>query len=360
MHWDFHHLLRHFSQFFGQYKFLYVTDEKPWQRLLHRQEALCYNGTVRNLSSSVFVLFSLLLFVLVCPSGAYADKYQDYQNNVSAAGQAAENGDEETALRHYLAAFSEFPDADLPKSALVGMLSNGMPEQIDLSLLRSIPLTPLPYTVATFELPEADAQATIVTPRASVSLHEVSDPQNGWPFAHVLYVYRSDSADNGHAQLFCAVHYQTSDDQSLARRAGTLLFLLRAAYLQKMAERPVGDDHSFQVWLCRRAPDTGGGEEWHHNLYFYDTGDKRSSIEWIREIAHEYSHLAFPAIGGNYTAPEAWANGYLGERLLVRWLARGAAGGSASVERAWGDTFSGYPTFARILVTPDEQLYEDH
>ena len=75
------------------------------------------------------------------------------------------------------------------------------------------------------------------------------------------------------------------------------------------------------------------------------------------KIAHEYSHLALPPLGGDYKEPEAWANGYLGERLLVRWVARGAGGGPRALEKAWGGTFSGYPNFERVLIEPALELY---
>ncbi len=300
-------------------------------------------------------------FATVWSPAARADDYQDYQNHITQAELAKQRGDGENAFRNYLAALADYPNADLPENSLIGMLSNGLPEQMDPSILQSLPAASLPYTVSSFDLPDGDSgeppHATLVVPRSSVPLHEATDPENGWPFSHVLYVYRSSGTDSEKASLLCAVHYQTLDDQSLARRTGSLLILLREAYQQKMGKAPLGDTHSFQVWLCRRAPDTGGGEEWHNNLYFYDTGDKRSSIEWIREIAHEYSHLAFPAIGGNYTDPEAWANGYIGEQLLIRWISRGAGGGPAALEQVWGETFTGYANFERILIAPDEHLY---
>jgi hypothetical protein len=107
------------------------------------------------------------------------------------------------------------------------------------------------------------------------------------------------------------------------------------------------------VWLC--AGGHSGGEQWRSNLYLYDLDTPRSSIEWVREIVHEYSHLALPAIGG-YSAPEYWANGYLGERLLVRWLMR-APRGPAQVEAVWGD-FSGAANFSRLLLAPPLALYK--
>lgn len=316
----------------------------------------------RGCFPALFLILALLgLGIPETP--ARADAYRDYQAAVLKAQVAAQSGDGLTAFQEYETALSEYPNADLPRNALVGMMGTGLPRRMDLRLLAHLPSAIPPCEITSFAIRSGDLkgqQATVVLPAPSLNLKEVSDPENGWPFTHVLYVYRASSDDSGMATLFCAVHFQVNDDQSLAQHVGTLLFLLREAYVQETGNNPVGDDRAFDVWLCRRAPTTGGGEEWHGNLYYYNTADNRSSIEWIREIAHEYSHLAFAAIGGDYTEPEAWANGYIGERILVRWLARGAAGGPAAVEQAWGRTFAGYPNFARILLTPPEELYESH
>ena len=322
-----------------------------------------FHYSVSQLTPGPFLpIFLALLIALAAPGAkATADSYHDYQAAIEKAGVAARSGDGETAFAEYEAALTQYPNAELPKSALIGMLGGGLPEKMDLRLLSHLPAAIPPCEISTFTIPSGDLkgqQGTLVAPAPMLNLKELSDPENGWPFTHVLYVYRTGNSDANTAELPCVVHYQVDDDQALARHVGALLFLLRETYLQETGDRPVGDHHAFDVWLCRRSPQAGGGEEWRGNLYFYDTGESRSSIEWIREIAHEYSHLAFAAIGGDYTAPEAWANGYIGERILVRWLSRGAAGGPPAVEEAWGGTFAGYPNFERILLAPPEQLYE--
>lgn len=317
--------------------------------------------TARRILLTAFIFLTVSITVALSGPPARADAYQDYQAAILKAQTAEQAGDGETAFREYEMALIDYPNADLPRDALVAMFGSGLPQKMDLRLLSNLPSPLPPCEMASFTIPSGDLkgqQSAVVIPAGSLDLKEATDPENGWPFAHVLYVYRASSAGSESAELLCAVHFQVNDDQALAQHVGTLLFLLREAYVQETGDRPVGDQHSFDVWLCRRSPDIGGGEEWHGNLYFYNTGDPRSSIEWIREIAHEYSHLAFAAIGGDYTQPEAWANGYIGERILVRWLSRDAAGGPPTVEQAWGGTFSGYPNFARLLITPPEQLYE--
>ena len=55
-----------------------------------------------------------------------------------------------------------------------------------------------------------------------------------------------------------------------------------------------------------------------NNIYIYDLASFTDPVEMAREVAHEYGHSTLPGIG-TYTAPEAWANGYLGEKLYLLW-----------------------------------------
>ena len=56
-----------------------------------------------------------------------------------------------------------------------------------------------------------------------------------------------------------------------------------------------------------------------NTIYIYDIASFKDPMEMAREVAHEYGHATLPAIGG-FKSPEDWANGYLGEKLFLRWL----------------------------------------
>ena len=58
-----------------------------------------------------------------------------------------------------------------------------------------------------------------------------------------------------------------------------------------------------------------------NTIYIYDRPSFKEPLERVREISHEYGHASLPAIGG-YDRPEYWANGYLGEKLFMTWLAK--------------------------------------
>ncbi len=220
-------------------------------------------------------------------------------------------------------------------------VSNGLPEHVDVTQLIALP-------VDSVSLP--DGLGTLIVPRPYLPT-PADEPQAGARFSKATYLYLPDGGE-GRLRLFCTVHYTLPSDAALAGRMARLLSLAHRTLTTQTGQPAANGDAPFAVWLCRDG--RAGGEQWNANLYFDALDAPRSSIEWIREILHEYSHLALPPIGG-YKAPEYWANGYLGERLLVRWLQR-LPDGPAQVQRAWGD-FSGAANFSRLLIAPALTLY---
>ncbi len=247
-------------------------------------------------------------------------------------------------LGELVAARKASPESRAARQDLEASVSAGLPPVINSSWLPDLPVgtSPLPYGLG-----------TLVVPKPYLPT-EAAEPQHGWQFAKVTYLYLPDSGqESGLSSLFCTVHYALDSDAALAGRIAGLLALAHHTLVQKTGRAAVNGTAPFDVWLC--AGGQSGGEQWRSNLYFYNLETPRSSIEWIREIVHEYSHLALPAIGG-YAAPEYWANGYLGERLLVRWFQQ-EPNGPPEVEALWGD-FSGATNFDRLLVAPPLALYK--
>jgi hypothetical protein len=246
----------------------------------------------------------------------------------------------EAALGDLVAAHQAQPDSKTVTQALDASVSAGLPPQINPDWLPNLPVdvSPLPYGLGTLVVPKTYLPTVAV------------EPQNEWKFAKVSYLYLPGA---GQSALFCAVHYSSPSDAPLAGRIARLLALAHQTLVQKTGQEAANGTAPFDVWLCTGGQN--GGEQWRSNIYFYNLETPRSSIEWIREIVHEYSHLALPAIGG-YDAPEYWANGYLGERLLVRWFQR-IPNGPAEVTALWGD-FSGAPNFDRLLIAPPLALYK--
>ena len=60
-------------------------------------------------------------------------------------------------------------------------------------------------------------------------------------------------------------------------------------------------------------------------ILFWKAGLERPEAEWLRELFHEYGHVALPPIGGFRPPLEPYANGFMGETLGMMWAAKAPA-----------------------------------
>lgn len=100
----------------------------------------------------------------------------------------------------------------------------------------------------------------------------------------------------------------------------------------KIDHKPDYNRSCVDVYLCF-AGDPGGEQLFDEDrqakgistkvntIYIYDLPSFKDPLEKLREVCHEYGHASLPAIGG-YDNPEYWANGYLGEKFFMTWLAK--------------------------------------
>jgi len=102
----------------------------------------------------------------------------------------------------------------------------------------------------------------------------------------------------------------------------TLLQLYWLARQSLNATTRFSPESPTDVWLCEGG--AAGAEQPANapaHLYFYDLNNpKRTPLEWLREIAHEYGHLTLPGIDGFESEVEPYINGHAGERLFLLWL----------------------------------------
>jgi tetratricopeptide (TPR) repeat protein len=145
------------------------------------------------------------------------------------------------------------------------------------------------------------------------------DPKYRVPYPRAAYGYVLQERPTRWHRVV-TVRFRSAADAVLARRVASLiaqLFWARREYVSP------ADDFSRMpvttVWLAREG--RAGGEEWKGEIYLYDVARARSAEEWMREVTHEYGHVALPG-ESIFTQPEPKANGYLGERLLATWLWR--------------------------------------
>jgi hypothetical protein len=90
-------------------------------------------------------------------------------------------------------------------------------------------------------------------------------------------------------------------------------YILGSKYLGKTSQW--SKDGIVDIWLCEGGE--AGGEQVGRNIYIYQIEKGREEVELIREVAHEWGHHIIPPIGP-YEEPEEWANGCIGERLLLK------------------------------------------
>lgn len=137
-----------------------------------------------------------------------------------------------------------------------------------------------------------------------------------YPFAvRVSTLEDAQSPDSAPVPRF-RIWYLKREDEPFARLIGSLmarLYWLGVDYLGV----PSSDKAFTTVWLAREG--MPGGEESDENIWLFAIDTPRAPAEWMRELAHEYGHVTLPTLGP-FSKPERWANGYLGERLYLKWL----------------------------------------
>jgi hypothetical protein len=165
------------------------------------------------------------------------------------------------------------------------------------------------------------SEAVLVIPRADVSV-SASDPKEQNSYSTACYVYLDE---NGLLIRRFTVHVPDREALPYARRAGRMLALIWGSANRRFGNLASGLRRTtVDVWMTRAGEP--GGEQLRNSIYIYNFMAPRISIEWARELAHEYGHYLLPGASG-YTSPENWSNGVLGERLFLKWLGEDISAG---------------------------------
>jgi len=152
-----------------------------------------------------------------------------------------------------------------------------------------------------------------------------------WEFPWLTSVYGETAPRMIAAQQVFGLRFSvySQDNTTKARQVGQMLGCLWDDCLQRLHidHSDIYNGKIIDVFLCWGGK--AGGEQIFdsfgpdhtkvNTIYFYDLNSFTDPVECAREIAHEYGHAALNSIGG-YKEPEFWANGYLGEKLFLRWF----------------------------------------
>ena len=216
------------------------------------------------------------------------------------------------------------------------LLANGFPTLLGQFGPPALPGTPAPftYTLSDPHLPAEERgvqQGLITSTPLPVPSAYTLDPKYGrdahdsaWTFQYMLYGYAFERLDQSWHLRFRVfwqdVPGKEEERAQFAQQVGRVLLQVAGTMRAYTGLNPqFSDDGAVNVWLAENGDP--GGEALNENIYLYDIGALRTKggVEWVRELAHEYSHQTLPPVGG-YTQPEWGSNGYLGERLLLHWL----------------------------------------
>ena len=133
------------------------------------------------------------------------------------------------------------------------------------------------------------------------------------------------------------VFYASTDaaEQERAEKTGAQFLRVQALFSTILGrENSYSSDRVTTVWISRQSaewPRTAPADGWNagawidssaDQMMLFRTGEERSPAEWLREIAHEYSHIAFPPFAGFQMPLEPFGNGRLGETILMLWAAQ--------------------------------------
>lgn len=162
-------------------------------------------------------------------------------------------------------------------------------------------------------------------PKAKIS------PLNRMEFPFNLFGY-GNGADptKGHElrfRIYSQRRKETGDEAEAVGR--TLMRLWDYNYQTLQLDHSMRYGRLVDVYLCwggtpggeqRFTIDREGPEPRRTNtIHIYDLESFTEPVEMVREVAHEYGHAALPPVGG-FKTPEDWANGYLGEKMYLRYF----------------------------------------
>ena len=201
----------------------------------------------------------------------------------------------------------------------------------------------------------------IRTPMERMERPKIS-PRFAWEFDWTTAGYTNFPQEGGKIrfELYSQESTQTSKRPESVVRTLMRLFSHNVDKL-KLTHSPEFGGGLVSVYLCyggeaggEQLYDVdrqGGREEKVNSIYLYDLRSFTDPLEAVREVAHEYGHATLPAVGG-YTAPENWANGYLGEKLYLGYLADALHKGELTPDDTMGATAPALDAWLKTNVDP--------
>jgi hypothetical protein len=213
-----------------------------------------------------------------------------------------------------------------------------------------------------FSYAEKDKRLAIHAPIGKLETPKVA-PKNDWEFEWGVFGYaRKQGGDAPYALRFRVFSEGNPEDGKASAITQMALRLWDFNY------RKLSLDHSqlynrqiVDFYLCQGGKP--GGEQLFaservgsmlvkvNTIYIYHIPSFNLPLEMAREVAHEYGHAALPPVG-SFGQPEDWGNGFLGEKLYLRWLRDEMAAKTLTPEDAMGVPLAALDAWVKGKVDP--------
>ena len=259
---------------------------------------------------------------------AYAPERLELRRQLAAAYE--ERGLLEEAVAQHLAILVRAPGDEAARGRVDTLVAQRMPAWLPKAAEEVSPLA-----CAAFELElrgSADTDGAANTYRLLVTREGFAAREGErWDEVHKKSLPRIDYGyvwEQGRERwvMKARAHGADAVDSELAQKAlrTTLAFYCVAReYLGFDPTMPWGEP--VDVWLGNRG--RPGARAVGLSVYLYSVKTPRQPAEWVRQVAHEYGHVALPGIGGFTETDDPWADGHLGELLFPKWLAESGVPG---------------------------------
>lgn len=165
-----------------------------------------------------------------------------------------------------------------------------------------------------------------------LSPQKFGKPAKPWEFYYHTDAYANVNPKTGLADLRFRVFSQSAErNETFGRNAAFELLVLWSFVHSRLHldHKQIYEGGVVDVYLCEQGEPGGeqafepipGVDAQANSIYIYDVAHFNDRMEQARELAHEYGHAILPAVGGfdAKKGAEYWANGFLGEKLFLRW-----------------------------------------
>ena len=257
---------------------------------------------------------------------AIANSPRDLDVRTRLAEAYASSGFIEESIAQRFAILDQQPDnADAP-ARINQLLSQHAPKWLPEQAARIAPFAHSIFDPTAGRAP-AFARFLLLTP-STIGEDSQRDPLHHWPFPHAQYAY-AWHAPSSRWILKLRAHAGPDVAADLATNALQALASFHQTALVYASWDPTASGQPIDLWIT--AQGAPGARSIGNNIYLYAASTPRTPAEWLREIAHEYGHIALPGIGGFTNTDDPWADGDLAELLLVKWLSASSAQPKVSV-----------------------------